>query len=175
MSGYCAASDVAGLCKNILGGEATFTSSTSPNVQAVNAWITTGCAVIDTHLSSAGYTVPVASGTVVFGMLTRCNTLYTVARVEESRTNVTLSKDERTRAQVFDEQFGNCLGALLGMDLTLAGLTRTSTAKIYAGGISVTDKQNQEADTDRVTPRFMRDQFDFPGTIQQTGTTASRS
>ena len=32
----------------------------------------------------------------------------------------------------------------------------------YAGGISVEDKANVEADTDRVVPRFTRGQFDPP-------------
>lgn len=173
--GYCAASDVAIMSKNILGKEPIFTSSTSPNIQSVNSWISTGCAVIDTHLAAAGYNVPVASGTTVFGMLTRCNTLWAAARVEESRTNITLARDERTRGQVFDEQFKECIDTLTGMDLTFAGLTRTSEATIYAGGIKVADKRTNEQDSTLVTPRFMRDQFDFPGTIQQTNTSACGS
>lgn len=174
MSGFCAASDVAIMCRNILEGQPTFSAATSPNDQAVESWITTGCAVIEVSLAGKGYGVPVASTALAYGMLTRCNALWAAARVEESRTNITFAPDERTRGQVFEEQFEKCMESILSMDLTFAGLSRVSTGTIYAGGISVADKQNNEAKTDRVTPRFMRGQFDFPGTIEQTGTTASQ-
>jgi hypothetical protein len=173
VGGYCAASDVGILTQNILGGEPTYSTSTSPNIAAVNSWVTTGCAVIDTHLGGAGYAIPVASGTAAFGMLTRCNALFAAARVEESRTNITLGPGERTRGVIFDEHFQRCIESLLKMDLTLAGLTRTSTAEIFAGGIKVVDKQTTEADSTLVKPRFTRDQFDFPGTLQPGNTTAS--
>jgi hypothetical protein len=129
--------------------------------------------MIETHLSANGYSTPAASGTAVFSMLARCNALFVAARVEESRTNITLAPGERTRGQVFDEQFRLCLESLFAMDLTLAGLVRTATAEIYTGGVKVADKQTTESDTTLVKPRFTRDQFDFPGTIQQTGTTGS--
>ena len=46
------------------------------------------------------------------------------------------------------------------------GLSRRSggASGIYAGGISRSDKQSEEADTDRVDPGFERQQFDHPGT-----------
>lgn len=34
----------------------------------------------------------------------------------------------------------------------------------FAGGISITDKDSREEDTDRVRPAFTRDQFAYPGT-----------
>jgi len=37
------------------------------------------------------------------------------------------------------------------------------TPQVYAGGISVSDKNTQEVDTDRVAPSFERDQFDYVG------------
>ena len=37
-------------------------------------------------------------------------------------------------------------------------------AEPYAGGISRTDKQINENDTDRVDPLFKREQFNYPGT-----------
>lgn len=173
MAGYCAASDVAILVQNTLGGQSVFSTSTSPTIRAVRAWITSGCAVLDTHLAGAGYSTPVASTAVAFGMLIRCNALFAAARVEESRTNITLAPKERTRGQTFDEQFGDCAETITAMDLTLAGLSRTTTAQVYAAGISKADKLKHEQDTDRVPPRFIRDQFVFPGTIRPGRTTAS--
>lgn len=35
---------------------------------------------------------------------------------------------------------------------------------LYAGGISVSDKDTQESDSDRVTPDFYKEQFDYQGT-----------
>lgn len=39
----------------------------------------------------------------------------------------------------------------------------SGSALPYAGGISVSDKQTQEANTDRVQPAFARAQFAYPG------------
>jgi hypothetical protein len=60
-----------------------------------------------------------------------------------------------------------------GMDLTLTGVDRSSDGKLYVGGISVSDKQSRETDTSKVSPRFARDMFRFPDTIDPTGSTAS--
>lgn len=173
MSGYCAASDVAALTKNILGGSTAFSASTVPTEDEVNAWITTGCGVLDVMLAAHGYSVPVPSTALAYQMLTRCNTLFAAARTEESRTNATYSSDDRGRGAIFDQQFSDCASSLFMLDLTLAGLSRTTTAKIYTGGISVSAKQEKEASTDRIIPRFSRDQFRFPGTLRQTTSTAS--
>ena len=47
------------------------------------------------------------------------------------------------------------------------GLSRQAggTEGIYAGGISISDKESEESDTDRVDPGFERQQFDNPGTL----------
>lgn len=171
--GYCAASDVGSLTKNILGSQTMFSSSTTPTIQEVNTWISTGCNLIETALNGGGYSTPVASTTTIYGHLRHCNSLYAAGMVELSRTNVTLAPGERTRGQVFFEMFEDCLSSLLKQDLTLAGITRQSSGKLYTGGISISDKQSRESDTDRVNPRFNRGQFDYPGTIGPNSGTAS--
>ncbi len=47
------------------------------------------------------------------------------------------------------------------------GLSRRAGGSdgIYAGGISISDKESEESDTDRVDPGFERNQFDNPGTL----------
>ncbi len=52
-----------------------------------------------------------------------------------------------------------------------AGLSRRSGGAegIYAGGISVADKEMEEADPDRVAPAFTRGQFDNHGGLDSTG------
>jgi hypothetical protein len=52
------------------------------------------------------------------------------------------------------------LAATLDRQAAVAGLGATSA---YAGGISVSDKEAQEDDTDRVAPSFTRTLHDDPG------------
>ena len=41
----------------------------------------------------------------------------------------------------------------------------TAPVNVYAGGISISDKDTVEADSDRPTPSFYREQFDYPGSV----------
>ena len=170
---YASACDVGSFCRNLLGDKSVFSASTDPTLVAVDAWLSSGCAVLETELGSHGYTTPVASTVAAYGWLTNLNALYTAARAEMSRANVTLRVGERTRGQVFDKMFWDELKRLLDMDLTMAGVSRSATGTVYVGGISVADKQAKEDDSDRVSPRFFRGIGDFPGTIRPDATTAS--
>jgi hypothetical protein len=69
---------------------------------------------------------------------------------------------ERTRSQMFMDQFNNGLDALVAMDLSRAGVS--SQSRLYAGGISQSNKDAVAADTDRVPSRFNRGQFRHAGT-----------
>ena len=113
--------------------------------------------------------MPVAGGTTAYDWLGQLNALYGAAYSEMSRTNVTLGPGERTRGQVYLEQFWAGLGKLCDGDMTLAGLSRSSTAGIlYTGGISITDKEGREDDSDRVKPKFFKGLGSFPGTTTPT-------
>ena len=171
---YASASDVGSFCLNLLGSAgSTFTTETNPTLEAVNSWLLSGCAVLETELGSHGYSTPVASTVAAYGWLTNLNALYAAARAEMSRANVTLRVGERTRGQVFDKMFWDELKRLLDMDLTMAGIARSATGTLYTGGISVADKQAKEGDSDRVSPAFQKNMFNFPGTIRPNVTTAS--
>ena len=174
MCAYSSASDVSALCQNIINTEDGFTTSTSPTLTEVNSWLTSGCAIIESRLSSAGYSVPPSATTAVYGWLAELNTNYAVSRAEMSRTNIILGMGERTRGQLFEKAFWEGLDRLLKMDLSIAGLTKSNDAVLYAGGISISDKDIYDSDTDRVPGRFRRGQFDFPGTIRA-GDTISAS
>ncbi len=163
---YASASDVANRCRNLLGGVSNFSSSTSPTITAVNGFLSSACSIIETFLLSCGYSVPVTEDTAVYGWLSELNTLYAAAQAEMTRVNVTLGPGERTRGQVFDEMFWKGLKRLAEGDLTFAGLSRTSTAKIYVGGVSQDDKDTWEDTTDRVRPRFTRGMFAFDETVR---------
>jgi hypothetical protein len=170
---YASASTVSGLCKNLLGGEPTFTTSTCPTVYEVNQWLSSGCSIIESTLASCRYTVPVSAGATIYDWIVSLNALYAAAFAELSRTNVTLSNQERTRGQVMLETFEKQLDRLCDGDLTQAGLSRSANGKLYAGGISVADKQSQESTSDRVNPRFGREMFTFPDSLNPNPTTAS--
>lgn len=160
---YASASNVAGLCQNILGSEDNFTTSTCPTLSQVKYWLSSGCSVLEGRLAGAGYSVPVTSGTRAYDWLGDLNCLYAAARAEMSRTNITLAPGQRTRGQVFDEMFWKQLKELLQLDLTQVGVSRGSSGRLYVGGISVSDKDSWEDDTDRVPSRFRRGMFDYPG------------
>ena len=171
---YASASDVGTFCTNLLGAAgSTFTTATNPTLGAVDVWLSSGCAVLETKLGSSGYTTPVASTAAAYGWLTNLNSLYAAARAEMSRANVTLRVGERTRGQVFDKMFWDELKRLLDMDLTFAGVGRSGTGTLYTGGISVADKRTYESNSNRVSPRFERGMFDFPETIRPDGTSGS--
>jgi len=173
---YAAASDVAALCKNILAGASNFSAATCPTLDAVEEWLSSGCAVIETHLRAHGYQ-GADLGTAAYGWLGDLNALYAAARVELSRTNLSLAPGERTRGQVFDEMFWrglNRLSDLLEGDMTEAGLVRSGTApELYVGGVSESDKLTWDTDTDRVRPRFYRGMLGFPGTALYESTTSA--
>lgn len=162
---YTTASAVGALCRNILGEFVTFSESSCPTLQQVNGWLSTGCSIIEARLNGAGYSTPVAVTAGVYDWIADLNTLFAAARTEMSRSNITLGPGERTRGQVFEEYFWRDLDKLVNTDLSGLGVSRASRGILYAGGISVDDKQTWEDDTDRVTPRFSKNQFKFVETI----------
>jgi hypothetical protein len=95
-------------------------------------------------------------------MVTQINALYGAWHAERSRINARVSSDERTRADMFKRDFDTLLEDLLGMDLTLLGISRLQTTRVYAGGIRKSDKQTNESNTDIVQSRFKRGDFSNP-------------
>jgi hypothetical protein len=165
---YAATSDVADLCRSLLGSEyPDFESNSTPCASAVVNWLGDGYAIINAQLAAQGYVTPVASTIGLYQHLKQMDTLYAAGFAELSRVNVTVGPGERTRGQVYLDMFwkqcemlekyiGGGGGGASGMvpDATLAGT-------IYTGGTSVADHDANEAATDRVTPRFKRDMFKF--------------
>jgi len=172
-TGYASASNVANYCRNLLGDSASFSSSTSPTLTAVNTWLSSGCSIIESRLSSYGYSIPVSTGTTLYDWISDLNTLYAAARAEMSRINVTLSPGERTRGQVFEEMFWKQLDQWKSMDLTTTGATNNTSSNsilgqtLWVGGTSVASKDSYKDASDRVKPKFSKGMFNMPGTISQ--------
>lgn len=153
MPAYASASDVAALCRNLLGPEPNFSDATSPTQTQINSWISSGCAVINANLASRNYgAIPQSSP--AWEMARDINALYAAWMAERSRTLTRITADERTRADMFKRDYKEQLDALMVLDMSALGVAQTGAA--YAGGISAADKATQESNTDRVTPRFVR-------------------
>ena len=156
---FASSSDVAALCRNLVSGASDFSTSTSPTQAQVNAWLSSGCAVITLRLNGMGYGA-LSSGTAAYELAGQINALYAAWLAERSRINARTTADERTRADMLRKDFDDNLKILIGADLSRAGVSQTGVA--YAGGISADDKDTQEADSDRVNPRFVRGMFANP-------------
>ncbi len=153
MPAYASASDVAALCRNLLGPEPNFSDATSPNQAQINAWISSGCALINANLSTRGYG-SLTQNSAAWDLAKDINALYAAWMAERSRTLTRVTNDERTRADMFKRDYQDLLKQMMALDLSALGVAQTGGA--YAGGISAADKDEQESDTDRVVPRFVR-------------------
>lgn len=162
---YGSASSVASMCSNLISAASNFSASTVPSACQIAVWLGSGCAIIETRLSGAGYSIPVSTG-VVYDWLAMLNELYTAAQAEKARTNVTLAPGERTRGQVFEDDFWKGLDKLLAQDLTAVGVARRGGDKMYVGGVSYDDKEEWTDDSDIIPSRFTRGMFKFPGTLR---------
>jgi hypothetical protein len=113
------------------------------------------------------------AGTTAYDMVSDLNALYAAGQAEMSRINVTLSPGERTRGQVFLEQFWKELREIAKLDLSSLGLSSLVTGGgggiLYSGGISEADKDSIISNTDRVTPRFAKGMHRTSGTLNPSG------
>lgn len=158
--GFCSSCDVAALTPNLVNAASDFSASTTPTQAQVNAWISAGSSLIDNALKARSYAVPIDATISPYIELRDLNALYAAGKAEMARTNVRLSPGERTRGQVFADDFQKGLKEFLRQDLSLAGLPHTNYG--YVGGISLDEKDTIEDDSDRVASRFKRGQFDNP-------------
>lgn len=165
---YASASDVAALCRNLLGSASEFDTSTSPTLTQVTAWLSSGCAAINARYGGA-----ISSATDAYNLATQANALFAAWFAERSRINARVSADERTRADMFKRDFDAILEMLDMLDYADMGITPPSSGAAWAGGISRSDKQTIESNSDRVKPRFSRGMLDDPTLELSEGTTAS--
>ena len=170
MCAYASPSDVGSLTRNLLGSASEYDTTTCPTLAQVNAWLSSGCALIDASLKAKGYgAIPTSSEAYDFAR--EVNALYASWLAERSRTGARVADNERTRADMLKRDFNDGLTMLLAMDFSYLGIT--PTVKSYAGGIDRSDKTTVELDTDRVQPRFSRGQFRDPEGPDAAATSAS--
>lgn len=151
---YCTASDVAALTRNLLGSASEFEASTSPTSTQITAWLSTGCAAVE---SKVGGTI--AATSYAYGLAQQANALFAAWMAERSRINTRVATDERTRAEMFKNDFDAIMEILADLDDSDLGISNTATSAAWAGGISISDRDVYTTDSDRVKPRFSRGQF----------------
>jgi len=162
---YATTANVAAYCSNLLdGGADDFTQTSRPTKTQVTRFLSAGYSLINARLSAAGYSAPITDGTDAYDFASDLEALYAAGRAEMVRQTARTAATERTRSQMFMDQFNNGLDMLMKMDLSRAGVGHTSG--LYAGGISQSNKSAIKADSDRVKPRFERDQFRHSGTAR---------
>lgn len=154
---YASASDVAALCRNLVGSASGFDTSTSPTAIQVNAWLSAGCALINTIILGRNYTGAVPTTSAAYEFMTTANAQFAAWMAERSRSLASVQASERTRADMFKKDFLDSLSMIKTLSLGQAGVSQQSN--VYTGGISYADKQSQEADLDRVVSRFVRGQM----------------
>ena len=154
---YASTCDVAALTRTLLGPLTTFSESSSPTSDQVTNWLSSGCAIINTRLAAAGY-APIPTSSVAYDLARQINALFAAWMAERSKTLGTTQAGENTRADMFKKDYQALLDMMLDIDLANAGVSSLggSSAKPYAGGISLDDKSTDETNSDRVKPRFKR-------------------
>jgi hypothetical protein len=100
-----------------------FGGSTVPTSSQVTSWLEEGAATINRALATAGYSVPVASGAVVYAELTALNNLYAGAYALRARGIDTGTGEEESRDVVWLREFTQRLMELASSDLTALGVT----------------------------------------------------
>lgn len=168
---YASSSDVGILSPHLLAGASDFSSSSSPTQTAVNSWLSSGSAIINAKLASKGYSsIGATSG--AYGIAQQTNALYGAWMAEISLVSARVAKSENTRADMFKKNFWDLLDMLCELDLSNMGVGRGNAPPAnYGGGISRSDKDTTESDSDRVTPRFERGQFENIDTLMPISST----
>lgn len=153
---YSSASQVFSYCRDILSGSTAFSASTAPTSNDVARWESAGYSRLNRALSGKGYAVPVSSAATCYDELVELEALYAAAMAHTTRNIQQTSSGATTKGAQLMAQFKDGLKDLLSSDLSLAGLTLGTAPMLYAGGLSISDKEVDEADSDLVKPSFYR-------------------
>lgn len=140
---------------------AEFDANTEPSQDVVETWINDLSDVINVILDDYGYDVP-ATG--------RLATWLKVFVQQEVAAQIRSLYRRRRRGPSEDEQQEEYRDLLTNIDKVHAYLDERESGRAamvaavpFAGGISLSDKQAREDDSDRTKPAFTRDLHENPG------------
>ena len=111
----------------------TLGTSSTPTSAQVTEWLAQGSARIDRALSSAGYSVPVATSAAVFAELTALANLYGAAHVLSARGLDSANGEAENRSDAWLERFNAELTSLAASDLSALGVPSAPTTGVNAG------------------------------------------
>ena len=111
----------------------TLGATSTPTSAQVAEWLTQGSARIDRALSSAGYSIPVASTSTVHAELTALANLYAAAHVLIARGLDSANGEAENRSDAYIERFSSELSALASSDLSALGVSAAPTTGVNAG------------------------------------------
>ena len=158
---YSSCALVAQMIPNLLNAASGFDgldAGIMPGSAQLVRFMSAGCALIEGKLKSRGYSTPVPATAAVYDFVADVEATYAAFRAEAVRVSSRTGSGERTRAEILRNQFDKMLKDLMAMDLTYMGVAMAD--QWYVGGISQTEKDTVESDTDRVGNRFTRGGFD---------------
>lgn len=164
---YSTCAMVGGRIPNLINGASDIENTCDPKLVPASATIVTfmsgGCALIQAKINAMGFAAPDAGGLLTdwFGDI---EADYAAWRAELSRSSPRTAKGERSRADDFRKAYEAALRSLDKMDLGMLGFTRLEAqgSGWYVGGVSVSDKEAVESNSDRVAPAITRDGFANP-------------
>jgi hypothetical protein len=111
----------------------TLGATSTPTSAQVTEWLAQGSARIDRALSSAGYSIPVASTATVHAELTALANLYAAAHVLIARGLDSANGEAENRSDAYIERFSSELSALASSDLSALGVSAAPTTGVNAG------------------------------------------
>ena len=111
----------------------TLGTTSTPTSAQVTEWLAQGSARIDRVLSSAGYSIPVASTATVHDELTALANLYAAAHVLIARGLDSANGEAENRSDAYIERFTSELSALASSDLSALGVSAAPTTGGNAG------------------------------------------
>ena len=111
----------------------TLGATSTPTSAQVTEWLAQGSARIDRALSSAGYSIPVASTATVHAELTALANLYAAAHVLIARGLDSANGESENRSDAYIERFTSELTALASSDLSALGVSAAPTTGVNAG------------------------------------------
>ena len=112
---------------------APLSTTSTPTSAQVTEWLVQGRARIDRALSSAGYSIPVASTATVHAELTALANLYAAAHVLIARGLDSANGEAENRSDAYIERFTSELSALASSDLSALGVSAATTTGVNAG------------------------------------------
>ncbi len=143
-----------------------FSTDTTPTLSDVETFITDTYYEIGTKLLDYGY-AQTQTDADVLGVLQHFNALGACAKVELTQPSVGYKAGENTRYDRFYKEFEKVDKMIKSPAFERMGATKSYalSAGLSAGGISISDKETIETDTDHEPYFFSRDLQKHPGTI----------